>query len=209
MGQRVCAAVFVCTKAPSGGRSSFDPAMSPPIRRIFRVPSAVLRLLVTVVMFGLACPCPAPAAPDAAGAEHVCPLGATPPQIVARYGPVLRHNARVRHHQVLDGGTILDGDLHGKNGMIIRVVYHQGYSVLLEFTRATGPLTAADVNTLLTSCAAASTWEMGKDSTDAAKFYHRADGKAVAHWSTPDDGSLLVASEDEGQAGNLTDRLLQ
>ena len=71
-----------------------------------------------------------------------------------------------------------------RNGLVIRVVYHLGHAVLLEFTRAAGTLTADDVNTLLTSCAGVSNWELGKDSTDTAKLYHRLDGKAVAHWST-------------------------
>ncbi len=136
----------------------------------------------------------------------VSALGATPQEIDARYGPVLRHNARVRHHQILEGGTILDGDLHGKNGLIIRVVYHQYRAVLLEFTRAAGEMTVADVNTLLTSCAADSTWEPGKDSTDKSKFYHRADSRAVAHWDV-EESSLLVAAEGDEQTGNLMDRL--
>ena len=177
-------------------------------RFTFRVRTAFARVFLLLAVwcglgearFGLA-------APDAAPAGRVCPLGATPLEIADRYGPVLKHNARVRHHQILEGGTILDGDLHGKNGMVIRVVYHQYRAVLLEFTRAVGPLTLADVNALLTSCAADSTWEMGKDSTDAAKLYHRADGRAVAHWST-EDASLLIASEGDNQTGDLLDRLL-
>ena len=121
---------------------------------------------------------------------------------------MLRHNARVRHHQVLDGGTVLDGDLHGKNGLIVRVVYHQSHAVLLEFTRVAGALTLADVNALLATCADNSTWEMGKDSTDTAKLYHRTDGRAIAHWSLNDDGSLIVAAEGDGQGNDLSDRLL-
>ena len=148
-----------------------------------------------------------PAAPDAPPADNHGPLGATPQEIVRRFGPVLKHNARVRNHQVLEGGTVLDGDLHGKNGLIVRVVYHQDHVVLLEYTRAVGMLTVADVNTLLASCADNSTWEMGKDSTDAAKFYHRADGRAIAHWAVADD-SFLIASEGDNPNGTLIDRLL-
>ena len=135
------------------------------------------------------------------------PLGATPAEIAKRFGPVLKHNARVRHHQVLEGGTVLDGDLHGKNGLIIRVVYHQGHAVLLEYTRAAGTLTTADINTLLAGCADGSVWEMGKDSTDATKLYHRTDGRAIAHWAVADD-SFLIASEGDNPNGALADRLL-
>lgn len=181
--------------------------MFSPVRPNFRVQTS-LRLFLLVVTLGLACPCPVPAEPTATPPARVCPLGATPAEIVARYGPVLRHNARVRHHQILDGGSILDGDLYGKNGLVIRVVYHKNQVVLLEYTRAAGVLTLADVNALLAACADTSNWEPGKDSTDTAKFYHRVDGKAIAHWSTADDGSLLVASESDAQSGNLTDRLL-
>ena len=134
------------------------------------------------------------------------PLGETPAQIVQRYGPVLRHNARVRHHQVLEGGSSMDGDLHARNGIIIRVVYQQGQVVLLEFNRPAGPLSSADVDSLLTSTAAGFAWEQGKDSTDAMKMYRRTDNRAVAHWTTDADGSLLVAAED---ANHFDDKLLQ
>ena len=112
----------------------------------------------------------------------------------------------MRHHQILEGGTILDGDLHAKNGLIIRTVFHQNRTVLLEFTRAVGEMTVADVNALLTSCAGDSTWEPGKDSTDKSKFYHRADNRAVAHWDVG-EASLLVAAEGDKQTGDLMDRL--
>ena len=144
--------------------------MSPPVRSTFRWPFAVF---LFVAVCGFVGPDTAPAAPGDRGSE-TGPLHATPEQIAGRYGPILRRNARVRHHQVLEGGTILDGDLHGKNGLIIRTVYDRNRCVLLEFTRATAPMTAADVSALLDSCAAGSTWELGKDSTDAAKLYHRA-----------------------------------
>lgn len=127
----------------------------------------------------------------------ICPLGATPAEIVKIYGPVLRHNARVRHHEILDGGdSIFTGDLHAKNGLIIRTVYHKDRCLLLEYTRVDGALSAADVDTALAASVAGFSWEMGKDSTDAAKFYHRTDGKAIAQWATGYDGSLLVATED-------------
>ena len=115
------------------------------------------------------------------------------------YGPMLKHNARVRNHIVLEG-SVLDGDLYSKNNLIIRAVFIKNRCVLLEYTRATGPLTLADVNPLLTANAGNSAWQQGKDSTDTAKFYHRLDDKAVAHWSTENDGSLLISVED-GNAG--------
>ena len=182
----------------------FDPAMSPPVRSVFRWPFALVLLLAVSTFVG---PNRSPAAPGDKGSD-AGPLHATPEQIAGRYGPILRRNARVRHHQVLEGGTILDGDLHGKNGVIIRTVYDRNRCVLLEFTRANAPMTAADVSALLDSCAAGSTWEMGKDSTDAAKFYHRADHRAVAQWSVADD-SLLVAAEGENDADTLMDHLVQ
>ena len=110
---------------------------------------------------------------------------------------MVRRNARVRHHEVLDGGdSIFTGDLHGKNGLIIRTVYHKDCCVLLEYTRVDGSLTPADVDKALAASVAGFAWEMGKDSTDAAKFYHRTDGKAIANWETGYDGSLLVSTEE-------------
>ena len=123
------------------------------------------------------------------------PLNGTPAEVARFYGPVLKHNARVRNHQVLEG-SVMDGDLYGKNGFIIRAVYIKGRCVLLEYTRATGPLTFADVNPLLAANAANSTWEPGKDGTDTAKSYRRLDDKAVAHWTAENDGSLLISVED-------------
>lgn len=123
------------------------------------------------------------------------PLGATSQQIGELYGKVLRHNARVRRHQVLEGGTVIDGDLYSRNGLVIRVVFHAGAAVLLEYTRVEGPLTAQEAGVLLAANADASTWETGKNSTDASRFYRRADGKAVAHYVTEYDGSLLISSE--------------
>ena len=127
------------------------------------------------------------------------PLNGTPAEVAKRYGPVLKHNARVRNHEVLEG-SVMDGDLYGKNGFIIRAVYIKGRCVLLEYTRATGPLTFADVNPLLATNAGNSTWESGKDSTDATKFYHRLDDKAVAQWTRDNDGSLLISVEDGDSA---------
>lgn len=134
------------------------------------------------------------------------PLGATPAEIVKIFGPVLRHNARVRHHAILDGGdSIFTGDLHGRNGLVIRVVYHKDRCVLLEYTRVDGALSPADIDAALAASVASFAWEMGKDSTDASKFYHRTDGKAIAQWATGYDGSLLVTSEDSdnGFTNNL------
>ena len=125
---------------------------------------------------------------------------------------MLRHNARVRHHEILEGGTVIDGDLYSRNGLVIRVVYYAGVSVLLEYTRATGPLTVHDASLLLTANASASaTWEPGKDSTETNRFYRRSDGKALAHYTTDADGSLLIASENIGTdfyGGKLMDRPL-
>ena len=138
----------------------------------------------------------ATATPAASPAGHN-PLGATPQEIVRLYGPILRHNARVRHHQVLEGGTVLDGDLHGRNGLIIRVVYHEGRAILLEFTRVGGAVTPADVNFLLTATADDSAWVPGKDSTATTKLYRRADSKAIASYAVGDDGSLIIAAEGQ------------
>ena len=126
------------------------------------------------------------------------PLGSTPQGISALYGPVLRHNARVRRHQIIEGGSAIDGDLYSRNGLVIRVVFHAGVAVLLEYTRVEGPLTARDAGLLLAANADASTWEPGKESTEANRFYRRTDGKAVAHYVAEYDGSLLVAAENVG-----------
>lgn len=139
-------------------------------------------------------------------ASKTSPLGATPAEIVKIFGSVLRHNARVRHHEILEGGdSVFTGDLHGQSGLIIRVVYHKDRCVLLEYTRVDGALSPADVDAALAASVAEFAWEMGKDSTDASKFYHRTDGKAIAQWATGYDGSLLVASEDSdnGFTNNL------
>ena len=144
--------------------------------------------LLAAVFLGSAYPRPA------SGTRPSTARSAQPPRRSSRrYGPVLKHNARVWHHQVLEGGTVLDGDLHGKNGLVIRVVYHQGRVVLIEFTRAASAMSVADVNVLLAACADNSTWEAGKDSTEKTKYFHRADGRAIAHWEV-DDSSLLIAS---------------
>ena len=137
-----------------------------------------------------------PAAPRA-------PLGATPQQIGELYGKVLRYNARVRQHQILYGnilleGTIYNGDLYSRNGLVVRVVFYAGVSVLLEYTRIEGPLTPHDASVLLAANADTSTWEQGKDGTDANRYYRRADGKAVAQYTTEHDGSLLIAAEGNG-----------
>ena len=99
----------------------------------------------------------APAAP--AADHHAGALGATPPEIVPRYGPVLAHNARFHHRLVITGGSAMDGDLHGKDGLVVRVVYHQNRAVLLEFTRAVGVLAPADVDPMLSSSGDDSTWD--------------------------------------------------
>lgn len=129
-------------------------------------------------------------------------LGSTPQEIGELYGKVLKHNARVRRHQILDGGkqggTVIDGDLYSRNGLMVRVVFHAGVAVLLEYTRVEGPLTAQDTNLLLAASADASTWEQGKDNTDTNHYYRRTDGKAVAHYATEYDGSLLIAAEGPG-----------
>ena len=167
------------------------------------LPPAAFRLLAagpepspTAVPAASATPPPLTgAATPAAVPAGTNPLGATPQEIVRLYGPVLRHNARVRHHQVLEGGTVLDGDLHGRGNLIIRVVYHLGRCVLLEFTRIGGAVTTADVNLQLAATADGTSWVPGKDSTDAIKLYRRADNRAVASYATGDDGSLIIAAE--------------
>ena len=133
------------------------------------------------------------------------PLGETPGQILQRYGPVLRHNARVRHHIVLEGGSAIDGDLHEKNGVIVRVVYAAGRVVLLEFNREATALSVADVNSLLADAAGGFFWQLGNGSDDAQKMYRRSDNRAVATWTTDADGSLLIATED---AGKFNEKLL-
>ncbi len=141
-------------------------------------------------------------------AQEETPLGATPQQIGVLYGPVVRHNARVRRHEILEGGTVIDGDLYSRNDLVIRVVFHGGIAVLLEYTRISGPLTAHDVNVLLAANAKFGTWEPGKDSTETNRFYQRSDGKALAQYTTEYDGSLLVASENTGNdfySGQLMD----
>ncbi len=133
------------------------------------------------------------------------PLGETPAQIEQRYGPARRHNARVRHHQVLEGGSAMDGDLYEKNGIVIRVVFQHGVAVLLEFNRVAGPLLATDVHILLAETSGGFVWQPGAASTEASKFYNRSDNHAVAHWTTDADGSLLIATEDANQ---FNDKLL-
>ena len=141
-------------------------------------------------------PAPSPSVtPAATVAAATNPLGATPQEIVKLYGPVLKHNARVRRHEVLEGGTALDGDLHGRNGVVIRVVYHDNHSVLLEYTRVNGALTPADVKTFLDSTANGSVWVQGKDSSEQTKYYRRTDDRAIAQYTAEYDGSLLIAAE--------------
>ena len=143
-----------------------------------------------------------PAAPPA-------PLGSTPEAVGKLYGKVLRHNARVRRHQILEGGSVIDGDLYSRNGLVIRVVFHAGAAVLLEYTRVEGSLTAQDASLLLAANADASTWEAGKDNTDANRYYHRADGRAVAHYAAEYDGSLLIAAEGNGGSDFYGGKLLE
>ena len=160
---------------------------------------SVLRLTAAVVCLSFLPGGASRADEPTPAAAEVLPLGATPPQIVALYGPVLRHNARVRHHQILEGGSVIDGDLYSRNGLVIRVVFYAGAAVLLEYTRATGPLTPRDVTVLLAANAGTTgTWEPGKDSTETNRYYRRSDGKALAHYTPEYDGSLLIAAENTG-----------
>ena len=99
----------------------------------------------------------------------------------------------------------MDGDLYEKNSIIIRVVFVRGHAVLLEFNREAGPLSGADVDLLLASTAGGAAWEQSKSSTEAVKMYGRTDNRAVAHWTTDPDGSLLVATED---ANSFDEKLL-
>ncbi len=164
----------------------------------------LLRLAVPLL-----CVCLSLAGTSARAQGDGTPLGATPQQIATLYGPVLRHNARVRRHEILEGGSVIDGDLYSRNGLVIRVVFHGGLSVLLEYTRVAGALTVHDANVLLAANAdQTSTWEPGKDNTETNRFYHRSDGKAVAHYATEYDGSLLIAAENVGSdfyGGKLMD----
>ena len=161
---------------------------------------SLLRLAAVLLCWSVVLPAVLSRADEAQpAAAEVSPLGATPAQIVAFYGPMLRHNARVRHHQILEGGTVIDGDLYSRNGLVIRAVFHAGAAVLLEYTRVAGPLTIQDVNVLLAANAVATnTWEAGKESTETNRFYRRSDGKALAQYTTEYDGSLLIAAENTG-----------
>jgi hypothetical protein len=152
-------------------------------------------LLAAAILLAALAPSRADGPPDPG------PLGESPAEIAVRYGPVRRHNARVRHHEVLEGGSALDGDLYEKNGILIRVEFHENQAVLLEYTKGVGPLTLDDVNSLLTVTAGGFSWETGKDSTETNHLYRRSDNRAVAHWSTEYDGSLLIASEDASSWG--------
>ena len=164
------------------------------------------RLLVVCLLAAFALLAGPLRAEEAARPSSGTPLDATPSEIVKFYGPVLRANARVRNHQILDG-SVFDGNLYGKNGLVIRVVYHKDRSVLLEYVRAVGPLSTADVNLLLASNAGSFAWETGKGSTETSKFYRRSDGRAIAHWTAANDGSLLVSAEDS--VGSLGDGVIQ
>ena len=151
----------------------------------------------------LASPAASPTGQETPRPASGTPLDATRAEVARFYGPVQRANARVRNHQIIEGSA-LDGDLYSKNGLIIRVVFYKGRSVLLEYTRVDGPLAVADVNPFLTANAGSSTWEQGRDSTDVNKFYHRIDGQAVAHWSKENDGSLLISAENPKLTGEKT-----
>ena len=164
--------------------------------RVFLRPGVIFWLAVMWSLSAAFAPCRAQALDP-----KTCALGATPAEIAKIYGPVLRHNARVRHHEILDGGdSIFTGDLHGKNDLIVRTVYHKDRCVLLEYTRINAALSQADVDAALAASVAGFAWEAGQDSTNTAKYYHRTDGKAIAQWAVGYDGSLLVSTE-EGDTG--------
>ena len=103
-------------------------------------------------------------------------------------------------------GTVLDGDLHVKDGLVVRVEYIKGRSAVLEYIRATGQLTPAEVPALLAANVGGSAWELGKDSTEDNKFYHRLDDRAIAHWTKEGDGSLLIAVENVPALGGAVIR---
>ena len=184
----------ICIRQRFVGKSvDSRPAMMPLSLRPLLLRLSAIGLCLWCLLAG------ATARAEEESAENKIPLGANPQQIATLYGPVLRHNARVRRHQILEGGTVIDGDLYSRNGLVIRVVYHGGLSVLLEYTRIAGPLTPQDANTLLAANAdRTSTWEPGKDSTEINHFYRRSDGKALAHYTSENDGSLLIASDNTG-----------
>jgi hypothetical protein len=131
----------------------------------------------------------------ATGEEARAQLGDTSAEIARRYGPVVRQSARIREHQILEDG-VSDSAVHEKNGLYIRVVYGRGRVLQLEFSKKEGALTMQDVEALLDAAAGNSKWEPGRDSTDAIKFYHRADGRAAASWTTHFHGSLLINAEE-------------
>ena len=164
-----------------------------------RLPALLRPVVVSVwlvIVLSLLWSCPVVGRAQGQEAK-ICPLGATPMEIVKIYGPVLRHNARVRHHEIIEGGdSVFTGDLHGKNDLVIRTVYHKDRCVLLEYTRINAALSVADVDAALASSVAGFAWEMGKDSTDTSKYFHRSDGRAIAQWATGYDGSLLVSVEE-------------
>lgn len=124
-------------------------------------------------------------------------LGATPGVMRRMYGPMLRHNARIWHREVYDS-DLMDGDIYCKDDLFVRAAFRGGMVELLEFCTTTRVLTQKDVDHLLSINAAGSRWELGPDSTAAAKFYRREDGGAIAQWAVGDNGSLLVSAENLG-----------
>lgn len=122
-------------------------------------------------------------------------LGATAGIMAKVYGPMLRRNARVWHREIYDSG-VLDGNIYCKDGIFVRAAFREGMVELMEFSTVRGVLTQNDIDRLLAVNGAGSRWELGLDSTTAAKFYRREDGGAIAQWAVGDYGSLLVSAEN-------------
>ena len=113
---------------------------------------------------------------------------------------MVRHHARVWHREIYDTG-LMDGDIYCRDDIFVRAAFREGMVELLEFCTVKRLLTQRDVDRLLAINGAGSRWEMGLDSTAAAKFYRREDGGAIAQWAVGDNGSLLVSAENLNNFG--------
>ncbi len=75
-------------------------------------------------------------------------------------------------------------------------MFRQGKVVLLEFSRLDGALKPSEIDAALSASAAAVGWEVGRDSTETARYYRRRDNLTIAHWAIGLEGSLLISAED-------------
>ncbi len=124
-------------------------------------------------------------------------LGETPAEIARRFGAPVRHNARVRGHEII-GGASTAGDVHVADGCYIRVVYGRGACVQVEYSPKEGALSSARVDALLTTAAAGSRWQRSPGGGDGITFYRRVDSAALASWTAGPDGTLLIAADESG-----------